>query len=228
MNWEKLWRRSGIDFVVTALLAYFIVGGRPKLGASTDSLVSFYDGDSTRIFIGTVIFGFAVLNLMWFGAALNSALRDAGQGGWGNAATAASVALGGVLLVLATVSAALAHSIAGSGNAGVTSALNDLIWVGGLLASYPAAMLIMSGSFGLWRAGLFSNTAFGAGVTSMVLVLAGTTAWASDGFWAPDGGYDRYISPIIVLGWITATSAFLVRRSGATARAPERAPVPVA
>ena len=36
-------------------------------------------------------------------------------------------------------------------------------------------MLIMSGSFGLWRAGIISDVAFGARVTAMVLVLLRAT-----------------------------------------------------
>jgi hypothetical protein len=53
------------------------------VGASADELVSFYDGDRTRILIASVLFGGALLFLLWFGAAIASTLRDAGQGGWG-------------------------------------------------------------------------------------------------------------------------------------------------
>jgi hypothetical protein len=56
---------------------------------------------------------------------------------------------------------------------------------------FPVAMLVMAGSFGLWRAEIFSTASFAAGVTAMVLLLLGTATWASDGFWAADGGYAR-------------------------------------
>jgi len=65
----------------------------------------------------------------WFAAALASVLRDAGKGGWGRAATAASAAIGAVCFVLITLWSALAYSIAGSANDQVTSALNDVTWV---------------------------------------------------------------------------------------------------
>ena len=55
-------------------------------------------------------------------------LAEAGQDGWGAAATAASAAVGALLLLLMTVGAALAYSIAGSGNLPLTSALNDFAW----------------------------------------------------------------------------------------------------
>jgi hypothetical protein len=226
VNWERLWRMNGINFVIFFIIAYIIYGDQPKVGASAAKLVSFYDGDRTRILVATVIFGLAVLNLLWFAAALTSTLRDAGQGGWGTAATAASAALGAVFFVLMTVGASLAYSIAGSGNTTLTSGLNDVSWVLQVLASFPGAMLIMAGSFGLWRAGFISNGLFRAGVAAVVLVLLGGTTWASDGFWAPDGAYSRFISPIIALGWIAVVSGLLVMRAPSTGGAAERRAVP--
>jgi hypothetical protein len=222
-NWEKLWRGAGIQFVVFFVIAFIVYGDQPKVGASRDKLVSFYDGDRTRILVASIIFGFAILNLMWFGAALNSALRDAGQGGWGAAATAASTALGTLFFLLVTIGAGLAYTIAGSGNDSLTTGLNDLTWALTVLASFPAAMLIMSGSFGLWRAGMISNGVFSVGVAAVILVLLGGTTWASGGFWAPDGAYNRWITTIIGLVWIAAASGFLAMRG----TAPERAAVPV-
>jgi hypothetical protein len=226
VNWERLWRMNGINFVVFFIIAFVIYGNQPKVGASADKLVSFYDGDRTRILIATVIFGLAVLNLLWFAAAITSTLRDAGQGGWGAAATASSAALGVVFFVIITLSAALAYSIAGSGNGQITSGLNDLSWVLMVIASFPAAMLIMAGTFGLWRAGIISNSLFSAGVAAVVLVLLGGTTWASDGIWAPDGAYSRFISPIIGLAWIAVVSGLLYMRSPSTVSTRDRAAVP--
>ena len=77
-------------------------------------------------------------------------------------------------------------------------------------------MLIMAGSFGLWRAQLISNTLFAACVAALVLVLLGGTTWLSSGFWAPDGAYSRFLSPIIGLVWVVVVSRVLLRRSPAT------------
>jgi hypothetical protein len=122
VDWERNWRGNGVIAAVLFLLSY-ILGSQPKVGASAETLASFYEGDSTRILIATVVFGFAILCLMWFAAALASVLADAGKGGWGRAATAASAAVGAVYFVLLTLWAALAYSIAGPGNDQVTSAL---------------------------------------------------------------------------------------------------------
>jgi hypothetical protein len=214
--WERLWRMSGIHFVVFIVIAYVVYGYQPQVGAPADALVAFYDGARTRILIAAVISGMAVLNLMWFAAALRTTLADAGQGGWGAAATASSAAVGGLLLLLTMMGAALAYSIAGSGNHAVTSGLNDFAWACVVVTSFPRAMLIMAGTFGLWRAGLISNTLFAAGVAVLVLVLLGGTTWFSGGVWAPDGIYSRFISPAIALAWVVAASVVLLTRSPAT------------
>ena len=73
--WERLWRMSGINFVVFFIIAYVIYGYQPQVGASADALVAFYDGDRTRILIAAVVSGMAVLNLLWFAAALRYRCR---------------------------------------------------------------------------------------------------------------------------------------------------------
>ncbi len=228
VNWERNWRGSGIFFVVLFIIAYVIYGSQPKVGASADKLVSFYDGDRTRILIAAVILGINLLNLMWFAAALSTELRDAGKGGWATAATASSAALGAVFFVLITLNAALAYSIAGAGNTQITSGLNDLSWVLMVIASFAAAMLIMAGTFGLKRAGIISNAFFGAGVAAVLLVLAGGTTWAGSGFWAPDGAYRRFVSPIIGLAWIAVVSGLLYMRNPSPVSRRDRAAVPAA
>jgi hypothetical protein len=214
--WERLWRSSGIQSVGLFVVAYVIYGYQPQVGAPHDALVAFYDGNRTRILIAAVFSGLAVLNLMWFAAALRATLSDSGQDGWGAAATASSAALGALLLLLVALSGALAYSIAGSGNSTFTSGLNDFAWASVVLSSFPRAMLIMSASFGLWRAKLISNALFAVGVAAVVLVLLGGTTWLSGGFWAPDGLYSRFVSPAIGLVWALVVSWILLARSPAT------------
>jgi hypothetical protein len=131
-------------------------------------------------------------------------------------ATAASAAFGALFLLQISVSAGLAYSIAGAGNHPLTSALNDLAWALHVLSSFPRAMLIMSGAFGLWRAGLISNALFAAGVAAVVLGVLGGTTWLSGGVWAPDGAYSRFVSPLLLLLWAVVVSRVLLTRSPAT------------
>jgi hypothetical protein len=214
--WERLWRTSGIQFVVLFIVAYLVYGYPPQVGASADTLVAFYDGHRARILIATVISGLNLLNLLWFTAALRTTLADAGQDGWGAAATASSAVFAALFLLHITVSAAIAYSIAGAGNHVLTSGLNDFAWALLVLTSFPRAMLIMSGVFGLWRAGLISNALFAAGVAVVVLAVLGGTTWLSGGLWAPDGAYSRFVSPILLLLWVVVVSRVLLSRSPAT------------
>jgi len=226
-DWARIWRASGIGAVLFLVVASAVYGSQPKAGASPAKLVSFFDGDRTRILVATVIFCIGFLNLLWFAAALATDLRDAGNGGWATAATASSAALAAVLFLRMAVRASLAYSIAGSGSAQVTSGLADLAWVLSVIVAFPEAMLVMAGSFGLWRARMISNAAFAIGVAAVILVLLGGTTWAGDGFWAPDGAY-ALISQIIGFAWILVVSGFLVMRKPSTVRVSERAAAPAA
>jgi len=214
--WERLWRTAGMQSLLCFIVAYIVYGHQPQVGASADALAAFYDGDRMRILIAVVFYGLADINLMWFAGALRTTLADAGQDGWGAAATASSAALGALFLLLIAVVAALAYSIAGSGNPMLTLGLNDFVWAGFVLTSFPRAMLIMSAAFGLWRARLISNALFAAGVAAVVLGLLGGTTWLSGGFWAPDGVYSRFVSPAIALVWGIVVSGVLLTRGPAT------------
>ena len=68
LDWERNWRGAGVVFVVLTIVAFFVYGDQPNLGASPGELLSFFHGDRTRILIATVIFCFAFLELLWFGA----------------------------------------------------------------------------------------------------------------------------------------------------------------
>jgi len=214
--WEGLWRKSGIQFVALFTITSLIYGYQPQVGASADALVAFYNGDRTRILIAAAFSGLNLLNLLWFVAALRTVLMEAGQDGWGAATTVSSTAFGALSLLQITVGAALAYSIAGSGNHSLTSGLNDFSWALVVLSSFPRAMLIMAGAFGLWRAGLITNAIFAAGVTAVVLGVLGGTTWLSGGFWAPDGAYSRFVSPLLLLLWVLGVSRVLLTRTPAT------------
>lgn len=214
--WERLWRAGGIQSIGCFIIAYLIYGTQPHVGASSDALLAFYAGERARILIAAVFFGLAVLNLMWFAAAVKTTLADAGQDGWGAAATASSAALGGLFLLLVTLVAAVAYSNPDSGNNMLTSGLNTFAWALVVLSSFPRAMLIMAAAFGLWRSRLISNALFAIGVAAVVLVLLGGTTWLSGGFWAPDGVYSRFVSPAIGLVWAMVVSGVLLTRSPAS------------
>jgi hypothetical protein len=214
--WERLWRMSGLLFAGFFIITWVIFGYQPGVGASVDALDAFYNGHRARILIAAFFSGLNLLNLLWFVAALRATLAEAGEDGWGAATTASSATLGGLFLLLITVVAAIAYSIAGSENHTLTPGLNIFVWASIVLSSFPRAMLVMSAAFGLWRAKLISNALFAAGVAAVALTLLGGTTWMRSGFWAPDGDYSRFVSPIIGLVWVVIVSRVLLTRSPAT------------
>jgi hypothetical protein len=120
-DWERIWRGSGVVFRRLDRRRVLRLRRSAEARRLAAELLSFFHGDRTRILIATVIFCFAFLELLWFGAALSSVLRDAGVAGWGAAATASSAALGAILFFRMTVRAGLAFSIADLGHLQVTS-----------------------------------------------------------------------------------------------------------
>src|SRR5258707_1251355 len=110
--WERLWRTAGIQSFFCFLVAYIVYGHHPQVGASADALAAFYDGDRMRILIAAVFYGLAVLNLMWFAGALRTPLADAGQDGWGAAATASRAALGALFPLLLPMVPAAPYPVA--------------------------------------------------------------------------------------------------------------------
>ena len=197
--WEQLWRSSGLQFVGFFIVTSLLYGYQPQVGASPETLAAFYNGERTRILLAAAFGGLNLLNLLWFAAALRTTLAEAGQDGWGAAATTASTAFGTLSFLQIAMTAGLAYSTASLGSYALGSALNDLSWALAVLTAFPRAMLIMSGVFGLWRAGLISNAIFAVGVASVVLGVLGGTTWLSGGVWAPDGLYSRFVSPLLLL-----------------------------
>ena len=177
---------SGLWFVVFFIITSAIYGYQPQVGASPDALVAFYNGDRMRILIAASLFSLNLLNLLWFTAAIRTTLADAGLIRLGRGRDGVQRSIRSIV------------PAAGDGGRGARL-LNRRLRQSGchvvpqrfpvgrrfVLTSFPRAMLIMSGSFGLWRAGRISNALFGAGVTAMVLVLLGGTTWMTDGPWAP-------------------------------------------
>ena len=70
--WERLWRTAGIQFVALFIVAYVVYGHQPQVGASPDALAAFYGGHRAWILSAVVLFGLALLNLLWFAAALRT------------------------------------------------------------------------------------------------------------------------------------------------------------
>src|SRR5262245_55341405 len=92
------------------------------------------------------------------------------------------------------------------------STLHDLTWALFVISAFPRAMLIMSSTFGLYRAELISKNLFTVGVVLVILGVLGGTTWMVDGFWALDGAFSRFILPVLSLAWIVVLSRVIARQ----------------
>ena len=208
--WERVWRMGGLQFVVLSIVTLVVGGLGPGIGASADTLVEFYDGNSLRVLLGAAFAGANLLNLLWFAAAIRTVLVDRGVDGWGTALTTASAIVGGLGFLVISLSAGLVFII-GNGNVAVASGLNDLSWAAVVASSFPRAMMIMGTAFGLFRANLISKNLFAVGVGLVILGVLGGTTWLPDGIWSPDGAFSRFILPALSLGWVVVLSRVMAR-----------------
>ena len=214
--WERLWRSAGIQCIGLFIIAYVIYGYQPQVGAPADALVAFYDGDRTRILIAAIFSGLAVLNLLWFAAAIRTTLggcgaRRLGRGGdrrkrnaWSAVPAARHDRRGPRVL-----DRRRRKSDARIGTQRLRVGLRRAHFVPARDADHVSGIRALAGR-------LISNALFAVGVAAVVLVLLGGTTWLSGGFWAPDGVYSRFVSPIIGLAWILVVSWVLLSRSPAT------------
>src|SRR5439155_13467857 len=187
LNWERYGRATGIVFVVLFIVSFVIYGSAPKVGASTADITSFYVGDRGKVLTAMVLFGLAIVFLLWFVAAIASALRDAGKAGWGSATIATKTTLNTIFLVLIALNAALAYSIAGYGDQGVITALSDMCWIVGVTVSYPAALPIGAPSLRLSGTTLVPNWSSQVVIVAALLIQLGGTQWAPNAAEAQEG-----------------------------------------
>jgi hypothetical protein len=170
--WERLWRAAGIQFAVLFIAGYLVYGDQPGVGAPAAKLVSFYDGNRTRILVATVIFGLALLSLLWFHRRFRKQC---------------------------------ARVRAERLRLGVRS--------DGLLPDGDAdrgrCVRAQAGGNDLERRVLRRCRDRCAGAP-------GRTTWASNGIWAPDGAYSRFVVPFIAVAWIAAISGLLTTRTATT------------
>ena len=221
MNWERWARAAGAGFVVLTVAAFIVGGDAPKVGDSTDDLISYYDGHRGKVLVSGLLFAFGLALLLWFAAAIANMLRESGEGRVAATVIAGATAFVTLQFVLTGMGASLAYSIAGGGDPGVVKALFDLQWALDMLAALPVALFVLSSSVGFMRTRALPSWLNWAGVAVAVLFVLRTTTWARDGFWSPTGEYLFILIPAATL-WILVTSITLVRRTPSSSEAENR------
>lgn len=210
--WDKLAAAGGIIGAVLFVLSIIIMGQPPEVGDDATTVVNFFADNSDKVLWSIFLQGLAVLAVLWFMAALLTAMRDAGEVRLATAAAlsfAIVFAIGGVA---ALSRGALAFSLAEDADPGV------------VLGFYRMSVYLDTAG-NVIGAGFFLAVG-GACVRSKILpawwgwvstlaglwLIVGATAWKTDGFWSPDQA--GFVSFAVFLGWLLVTSILLTMRTG--------------
>jgi hypothetical protein len=218
-QWDRWARLSGIPFAVLVVVGFMLFGDAPKVDASGSEVAAFYTDHSGRILTGVPIIALGFLFLLWFAGAIANTLRESGQGRLGATVVALAGAVVAVAFVVQAMSASLALNIAENGDEGVNQAVSTLSWSIDALNSLLVGGFIAAATIGLRRAGIVSPWFGWLGLVAALLVGLRATAWASDGFWSPSGGY-MFVLLIAGFGWAIVGSILLFRGAAAVERAP--------
>lgn len=203
---------SGVAFVVLLLVhAGIAVGGLPAVDAPADDVVRYVTDKQSEIQVGAYLQGLAMIAVLWFYVTLFHRLRSSGQaaaGLWlvGLSGAIASVAILAVHISLMTVLALRAEEL----GADVVTFAWILAFLLLGMSSFPGAATMLAAGILILRSralpGWLGITALVGGVIS----LAGGVGAAST---AEIWGVFGFLSFLISLAWIVATSIALVRSS---------------
>jgi hypothetical protein len=212
VNWERWARASGLGVVVLFIVAFLVLGEAPKVEDSAATIASFYDSHRGSVLTSMVIYGFALLLLLWFVGTVSNVLREAGEGRLAATALAMGATFVGLQAGTIAITGALAHSVAGEGDAGVVRAMHTLNWSVDATSAFPLAGFILAASVGLWRSATLQSWFVWPGLVVAVLVVLHGTNWATSGFWSQTGGY-IFITMIAALAWLVLASVLLYLRA---------------
>jgi hypothetical protein len=222
-TWDKLAAAGGIVGVVLFIVAGVLYGSPPGVDEDAQSVASFFSDSRGQILTSVFLQGLGVLAVLWFVAALVTAMRDAGESRLATAAFGAFLLAFAVGGTAAIARAGLAYSIADEG-IDVVLPLYHLTVVFDVFTNILGAGLFLAVGGATLRTGLFPRWWGWLSVLAGLVQIVGATAWARDGFWSPTGGA-AFICFIVFLVWMLVTSTLLtLKMREAVAPSPTAAP----
>lgn len=212
-TWDGVAPGFGVVFAVLFVLGFLLIGDSPALDDSAGEIVAYYVDERGKLVTVTVLFGLSIVAFLWFlGSVVHTLRVEADESRIAATALGAGIVTTSLFGVLVLLNAGLTLQIAADGDAGVVAALYDLAWATSTLISFPVAALVFASGIGTWRSRLLPAWFGWASVVGALAILVSGTTWAADGFWAPDGLYNAYISPVIFIVWVVLLSVLLLRR----------------
>ena len=210
-RWDTLAAAGGIVGVALFIVAGILYGSPPGVDEDAQSVASFFADNRGQVLTAIFVQGLGVLALLWFVAALVTAMREAGEN------RLAAAAFGSFLLafsiggVAAITRSTLAYSVADEG-ADVVLPLYHLSVVFDVFVNVLGAGLFLAVGAATLRTGLFPRWwGWLSGLAGLLLII-GATAWARDGFWSPTGGAS-FVCFVIFLAWTLVTSVLLTLKT---------------
>jgi hypothetical protein len=210
-TWDRLAAAGGIVGVALFVVAAIVYGQPPDIDDSTTSIAQFFQDNRDQVLTATFLQGLGVLAILWFVAALVTAMRDVGESrlaaaGFGSFLLA--FAIGGMsAMALAGLAFAAANTADPGTVAGlyqlsrITDTFSGLLFAG--LAAAVAAAALRTKLFPAWWAWL---SALAAAVS-----IVSATGWAQNGFWSPNGvGFVGFIGFML---WTLVTSILLTMQT---------------
>ena len=222
-RWDTLAAAGGIAGVVLFIVAGVLYGSPPGVDDDAQSVASFFSDNRGQVLTAIFLQGLGVLAILWFVAALVTAMRDAGESRLAAAAFGAFLLAFSIGGTAAIARATLAYSIADEGS-DVVLPLYHVTVVFDVFVNILGAGLFLAGGGAALRTGLFARWWAWLSVVAGLLLIVGATAWARDGFWSPTGGVS-FICFIVFLVWTLVTSVLLTMKTReAPAGSPTAAP----
>jgi hypothetical protein len=209
--WDQLAAAGGIVGVALFIVAFIVFGTPPDVDASGEEIASFFADNRGSVLTAIFLQGLGVLALIWFFAALSTAMREVGEQRLATAGIVSFVVAFAVGSLAAMTYATLAYTVAEDGGAETVRALYSLGKVADLFSGllFVGATAAVAGATA--RAKLFP--AWGAWLSGAVglLIAVSATGWAHDGFWSPDGiGVIGFFAFMV---WAVVFSALLTLRA---------------
>jgi hypothetical protein len=215
--WDRIAPGFGVVFAVFFVVGFLLIGDSPPLDDSAEEIAAYYDDERGKLLTVIVLFGLSIVAFLWFlGSVVHTLRVEAAESRLAATALGAGVVTASLFGGIVLMNAGLTFQIAEDGDPGVVAALYDLGWVASTVISFPLAALVFATGIGLWRGGLLPSWFGWASSVVAVAVLVSGTTWARDGFWAPDGVYNAYITPILFVVWAVVVSVLLLSRAART------------
>jgi hypothetical protein len=215
--WDRIAAAGGIIGVVLLVIGILIMGQPPDIDADATTVADFFKDNRDQVLWGTFIQGLGVLSIIWFIGALGAAMRDAGEGRLAAVMGIAFAITFSIGAVAALTRGALAFSIAEAADPGISLSFYRMGAYLDTTSGVIGAAIFLAVGGAVVRTGLVATWwGWVSGLAGLWAIL-GSTAWARDGFWSPDGA--GFVTTVVFLAWALITSILLTMKIGRTAAA---------